>query len=313
MNATPAQDEAGEDLEADAQPEEHRGEDRQQHQRGAEVGLTHHQHERHPDEDARPDQGRAREGPTPARGQRPRQREHEDQLEELGGLEGERPQMDPAARARDGPAQDEHGEEQGEPDHVEGGGGAHEIAVVERDHDEEGHRAHAHPDELPPGDAAGRRAGSRATRRTGRSARARRRSAASRRSGGGGGRSGGSRTEADHAHGHLLEEDGLEDLARDGRGDRARRGRPLPPSPPRPPADPWRGRTRRTRRGPGPSRSCCWRWSGRFRSCPRPRGRGCRAATPVPPSFTTPDIEWRRKAQIAGDRSTWPVILLVSA
>ena len=40
-----------------------------------------------------------------------------------------------------------------EAEHVERGRGPHEVAVVERDHGQQGRRAHAHPDQLAEGDA----------------------------------------------------------------------------------------------------------------------------------------------------------------
>ena len=134
---------------AHAGEEQHRGERRAVDERGAEVGLEEDEGQRHETE-AEGGQDRAEpRDPAAALDEEAGDREHEERLAELGGLELERPDVDPPLRAAHGLR--EHEDEQHEPD-----GGAVQrppVALVDggRDEDRDHHagEADAGGDRLP--------------------------------------------------------------------------------------------------------------------------------------------------------------------
>ncbi len=136
-------------FQGDADPDEDGAQHRDQTERGAQVGLAHHQQERDPEQDERPDQRGAR-AHAPAGGQRPGQRDDEDQLEQLGRLHRERTQMDPAPGSRDRAAQHEDRGEQSDADDVQDGRGPHQVPVVHAGHHQEADQPHADPGSLAP-------------------------------------------------------------------------------------------------------------------------------------------------------------------
>src|SRR6266511_200284 len=154
--SNPDRHQSTQDAQAHADAKQHGSQHGQQDQRGSEVGLANHERERNPDEDEDPDEG----SPgsllgLPAPGQRPREGQDEDDLEELGWLESERPEVDPAPSPRDRAPEHEHGREQAKAEEVQGRRGPDEAPVVERHDPEERHHADAYPHELAPGEPGG--------------------------------------------------------------------------------------------------------------------------------------------------------------
>ena len=121
------------------------GEDRQEHEGRAEVGLHHHQHPRRGHEQARAEDG-------PQRVQLPlavaevggKHGDHED-LRELGELEGQRPDAHPPRRVADAAAEREGEHEQPEVHEVDRPRERLEPAVVEQRREDE----HDHPEARP--------------------------------------------------------------------------------------------------------------------------------------------------------------------
>ena len=125
--------------EADAGEEHHRPAAGEEQDRGAEVGLLHHQRHRHQDQQERQDH------PEDARDLRRvepvvvgRQHHHERDLHHLRRLELDRPEVDPALRAHADEAHDVDGDEQQQRDQV--GHRRHQPPEADVDH---GDRHHA--------------------------------------------------------------------------------------------------------------------------------------------------------------------------
>jgi hypothetical protein len=75
-------------------------------------------------------------------------RHEQHQLEQFRGLEGERPDREPPARALRGVAHDQDTRQHGEPESVAEDGPARERAVVDRQDNEHDDERHADPEEL---------------------------------------------------------------------------------------------------------------------------------------------------------------------
>ena len=136
----------------DPREEERRTGAHQDHQRGPEVGLAHHQHDRHGDHQERRHQVQRIPDLVPGQAMKvPGKRQHQRNLHQLGGLQLERAEVDPPLRAHSDLAHHLDAEQQQEHAGVYQIGAAHPEPYVDHGDRQHDHEADTEPDRLPIG------------------------------------------------------------------------------------------------------------------------------------------------------------------